>query len=465
MPNRLLLLCLMLLLAVAAPQATPTHAQSEVPPQNAFHYFPETGHMIGMDVKRFYDANGGLEVFGRALTEVFTEEGLKVQYFEKARFEIHDTPGFSIELTRLGGHFSEGRSEPAFQWLGEAPADLGDRTYYAESGHTLGGAFRWYWQTKGGLKTFGFPISEEFSEVNPADGQTYLVQYFERARFEYHPENAGQPGEVQLSPLGRQFLNERPAAQAQTAPVKPITLLGKATTSFRTSAAEREFNIARATNMFNGQVVPAGKEFSFLEAGDFSDNAGFVEGYGIVGGRLEKVIGGGLCQVSTTMFRAVSNAGLQVTRRQGHSYVVYFYENILGFDATVFSPSVDFRWRNDTPGPIYIAATSNPADFTVTFQIWGTSDGRVTSYQGPTVRNVVKPGRATWQYDPNLPRGRVSQLVHGRSGMDVNYIRTVKMPNGTVKHYDNYFTHYDPWNDFYTFGPGVTPPAGANVIR
>ena len=71
--------------------------------------------------------------------------------------------------------------------------------------------------------------------------------------------------------------------------------------------------------------------------------SGFVDGYAIVGGRLEKVVGGGLCQVSTTLFRAVSNAGLEVTKRQGHTYVVYFYENILGFDATVFSPSLDFR--------------------------------------------------------------------------------------------------------------------------
>ena len=464
MSRRLLLLFLTLLLAVGAPQAAPARAETAVPPENAFHYFPETGHMIGMQVKRFYDANGGLEAFGMALTEVFTEDGQKVQYFERARFEIRNDPNFRVELTRLGSYYSQGRGEPAFQWLGEPPADLGDRTYYPESGHTLGGAFRWYWQTKGGLTSFGYPVSEELSETT-ADGQTLLVQYFERARFEYHPDLVGQPGEVQLSSLGRQFLSERPAAQAQTAPVKPITLLGKATTSFRTSAAEREFNIARATAMFNGMVVPAGQEFSFLGAGDFSDTAGFVEGYGIVGGRLEKVIGGGLCQVSTTMFRAVSNAGLQITRRQGHSYVVYFYENILGFDATVFSPSLDFRWRNDSPGPVYIAATSNPADFTVTFQIWGTSDGRVTSYQGPFVKNVVRPGRATWQYNSSLAAGRVSQLVHGRSGMDVNYIRTVKMPNGTVKHYDNYFTHYDPWNDFYTYGPGVKPPAGANVIR
>ncbi len=462
MPRRLLV-CTLLLVALLLPPAARTSAAPAAAPQDGFRYFSETGHHVAMQVKRFYDANGGQDVFGMPLTEVFTEDGRQVQYFERARFEIGQRG--RLELTRLGSYYTQGRTEPAFQWLGEAPADLGDRTYYPESGHTLGGAFGWFWQTRGGLTAFGYPVSEEFSEVNPADGSTYLVQYFERARFEYHPEAAGTPGEVQLSPLGRQLLGERPAAQAQTGRVPEIALLGQATTSFRTSAAEREFNIARSTDMFNGQVVAAGQEFSFLAAGDFSDSAGFVEGYGIVGGRLEKVVGGGLCQVSTTMFRAVSNAGLEITRRQGHSYVVYFYENILGFDATVFSPGLDFRWRNDTAGPVYITATSNASDFTVTFQIWGFSDGRKTSYQGPIIRNRVQPGRATWQYDSNLPSGAVRQLVHGRAGMDVNYIRTVTLPNGRVKHNNNFYTHYDPWNDFYTYGPGVKPPSGAQIVR
>jgi len=71
---------------------------------------------------------------------------------------------------------------------------------------------------------------------------------------------------------------------------------------------------------------------------------------------------------------------------------------------------------------------------------------------------------ATWQYDKELPAGYKRQLVHGRPGMDVNYIRTVKMPDGTIKHADNYYTHYQPWNDFYTYGAGITPPAGVTVI-
>ncbi len=432
--------------------------------ESGFVYFSETGHNVGGAMLRFYNAHGGLDIFGLPLTEVFDEDGMRVQYFERARFELHPElpPEYIVSLTLLGRHFTEGRTEPAFQWLAAAPGS--DKVFFPASGHSLGGAFRGFWEGRGGLEAFGYPISEEFTETNALDGKPYLVQYFERARFEFHPEFTGTPYEVQLGQLGRQFLDQRPAAQAQTPGVTQLALLGKATTVFRTSVSARRSNISRATAMFDGLIIPAGQEYSFLSAGDFSEESGFVEGYGIVGGRLEKVVGGGLCQVSTTMFRAVANAGLQVTRRSGHTYVVYFYENILGFDATVFSPSVDFRWRNDSSAPVYISAITNPAAATVTFELWGVSDGRTVSYQGPVIRNKVEPGIASWQYDPTLGQGQTSQLVHGRPGMDVNYIRTVTAADGTILHNNNFYTHYAPWNDFYTYGPGVTPPAGVNIV-
>jgi hypothetical protein len=460
-----LVAALALLAALAWPSAPALAAPPPAPvPGNAFAFFPETGHNVGLAIKRFYDTHGGVAIFGLPLTEVFAEDGMNVQYFERARFELHPElpPEFYVSLTLLGRHFTQGRPEPAFQWIPTNPG--GDRTYFSESGHTLGGAFRGFWEGRGGLAAFGYPISEEFGEINQQDGKFYVVQYFERARFELHPENAGTPYEVLLGQLGRQLLNERPAVQAHTGPAQPLTLLGSATTGFRTSVYERRENIDRATRMFDGVVIQPGQEHSFLSQGDFSEAAGFVEGYAIVGGRLEKVVGGGLCQVSTTLFRAVSNAGLDVTDRAGHSYIVYFYENILGFDATVFSPTRDFKWRNDSPGPITIATSADMNASTVTFELWGTSDGRAVSYQGPFTKNVVQPGQATWQYDRNLPNGRTTQLVHGRPGMDVSLLRTVTMPDGSVKHNDTFFTRYRPWNDFYTYGAGVSPPASAQVI-
>jgi hypothetical protein len=444
--------------------AVPAPAPASAEPSPGFAFFPETGHNIGLKIKRFYDTHGGLDIFGLPLTEVFQEDGLQVQYFERARFELHPElpPEFNVSLSRLGAYFTQYRTEPAFQWLTSSPSS--DREFFPESGHSLGGSFRGFWQGRGGLAAFGYPTSEELFENSQQDGQSYLVQYFERARFEYHPEMAGTPYEVQLGHLGRQLLNERPAAQAAAAPVPPLVLLGKSTTGFATSIAERRLNIAIATAMFDGVIIQPGQEHSFLSAGDFSEASGFVDGYAIVAGKLEKVVGGGLCQVSTTLFRAAANAGMEITRRSGHTYVVYFYENILGFDATVFSPQLDFRWRNDSATPIYITTSTNPDAATVTFELWGTSDGRTVSYEGPFTRNVVRPGIPTWQYDSQLPAGAKNQMVHGRSGMDVTYVRTVKMPDGSVKHNDNWYTHYRPWDDFYTSGPGVKPPPGVRVI-
>ncbi|NTW98089.1 MAG: vanomycin resistance protein VanB, partial [Oscillochloris sp.] len=172
------------LLAVVALLATPTPPAVAAPTSqaDAFAFFPQTGHNVGMQIKRFFDANGGLDILGLPLTEVFVDgSGLQVQYFERARFELRPTnpPASHLSLTRLGATLTEGRSEPAFAWLATSPDPA--RDFFPQSGHSLGGAFRWFWQTRGALPVFGYPISEEFQEWNPQAGQVYLVQYFERA--------------------------------------------------------------------------------------------------------------------------------------------------------------------------------------------------------------------------------------------------------------------------------------------
>lgn len=430
-----------------------------------FLYYPETGHNVGPPIKAAFESFGGVAILGLPLTElVIGADGLQVQYFERARIEYHPaaTADARVVLSRAGAMLTAGRaSEPPFQW--RTAADDPSRDFFAASGHTLGGAFRWFWQTRGGLPVFGYPISEEFVEVNPLDGREYLVQYFERARFEYHPEHAGTDQEVQLAHLGRQLLETDPVARAATAPTRPIELLGQSSTGFNTSSTDRVVNISRATAMADGIAVPQGAEFSFLNIGDFSEANGFVDGYAIVGGRLEKVIGGGLCQVSTTLFRAVSNAGLQITRRVGHSHIVYFYENILGFDATVFSPGVDFRWRNDSAGPVYIVGTVDRNSARMTFQIYGINDGRRVQHDGPYTKNWQQPGAPVWQLDRSLPQGAVRQLVKGRAGVEVTYYRNIRFADGSSRR-DTYFTNYKPWEDFFIYGPGVTPPPGVRII-
>jgi hypothetical protein len=440
--------------AWAAPQG---QANSPVP-----IFFAETGHNIGFKFRRYYERNGGLSVFGFPLTEVLSDGGVQVQYFERARFELRPDLPDGVALSLLGSELTAGRSDAAFTWLTGDPGN--GRRYFPEAGHSIGGAFREYWERSNGLVIFGYPISEELQEV-AADGVERTVQYFQRARFELYPEFSFTPNAIQLGHLGRQMLERRSDLAYATAPATPLALLGKATTGFRGSSYERRTNIQRAAALFDGQQVVPGEEHSFLGNHDFSEAAGFVEGYGIVGGKLDRVIGGGLCQVSTTLFRAAANAGMEITRRIGHTYMVYFYENVPGFDATVFSPSLDFRWRNDSPSPVTIISDVDLRTATVSFEIYGSSDGRVTSYEGPQISNKVEPGKATWQFDPKMAAGQKNQLVHGRPGMFVRLTRTITRADGSQLRRETFSTSYKPWADFWIYGPGVIPPADAIVIK
>ncbi len=126
-------------------------------------------------------------------------------------------PEGALSVTAVGrqsGVASEGRTivnalpaNPAFQRLGGFESTP-DRVYFPETGHFLSGGFKTYWDTHGGLAVFGFPISEEFAERNPDTGVIYTVQYFERNRFEYHPEFSGTPFEVSLGRLGVQIAEQ-----------------------------------------------------------------------------------------------------------------------------------------------------------------------------------------------------------------------------------------------------------------
>jgi protocatechuate 3,4-dioxygenase beta subunit len=195
----------------ASPLASPsTPAANPAVPVTAIAgatYFTETGHNLGGSFRTYWQANGGLARFGFPLTEEFVEASFDdgkdytVQYFERASFEAHpeNQAPYNVLLSRLGLRLRE--IDP--------PADaLADATYFPQTGHNLGGRFREYWLANGGLAVYGFPTSEEFEEVSPTDGKTYTVQYFERNRFEYHPENAS-PYDILLGLLGRQELVAR----------------------------------------------------------------------------------------------------------------------------------------------------------------------------------------------------------------------------------------------------------------
>ncbi|MEO8285479.1 MAG: hypothetical protein ABI670_03470 [Chloroflexota bacterium] len=176
-------------------------------------YFEATGHILQGKFYEYWKSHGGLWLFGYPLSEEYQEisatdgKAYTVQYFERQRFELHPefagTPN-EVLLGLLGSYMVKGRTDGAFGRSTALPPST-SQIYFEQTGHNLGGSFLTYWKQYGGLPIFGYPLSEEFQERNEVDGKTYTVQYFERARFELHPEFAGTPNEVLLGLLGHWY--------------------------------------------------------------------------------------------------------------------------------------------------------------------------------------------------------------------------------------------------------------------
>lgn len=170
----------------------------------AIKFFDVTGHNVAPPFLDFFNKQGGLDVFGYPRTEAIQESGVTVQYFQRARFELHpeSPPPFNVQLTLLGDLLTTSRRPfPKGQPFTATP----DHKYFPETGHSLSFGFLKFFNSRGGLQSFGYPISEELQESNnDGSGHVYNVQYFQRARFEYHPEFAGTPYEVELGLLGDQ---------------------------------------------------------------------------------------------------------------------------------------------------------------------------------------------------------------------------------------------------------------------
>ncbi|MEO8286544.1 MAG: hypothetical protein ABI670_08925 [Chloroflexota bacterium] len=180
------------------------------PQQQGVEWFSPTGHTLRGQFLLYWQQNGGLAQFGYPITEEFFEpvgpdnKPVQVQYFERSRFELHpENAGawYEVLLGTLGRDF-HAQDPPAPQQ--GAPA-----FYFPQTGHNISGAFQRYWETHGGLALHGYPITEPVIEKNPTDANEYTVQYFERSRFELHPENAGSLYEVLLGLLGSQLSEKK----------------------------------------------------------------------------------------------------------------------------------------------------------------------------------------------------------------------------------------------------------------
>ncbi len=237
------------------------------------------------------------------------------------------------------------------------------------------------------------------------------------------------------------------------------------TTYFYGSSAERKQNIKAAAERFQSVLVAPGETFSMGQTmGDVSLENGFAEALIIYGGRTIKGVGGGVCQVSTTLFRAVFNAGYPIVERYSHAYRVSYYERIAGggidpklagLDATVYFPLVDFKFVNDTP--YWIQMETYMGNDSLTWKLYSTKDGRSVTYTttGPT--NIVPAPEPKYEVNPDLKKGQVKQVDWAANGADVTVTRTV-MKDGAVYFQDIFTTHYQPWQAICQYGPDTKNP-------
>ncbi|MCK6624602.1 MAG: VanW family protein [Anaerolineae bacterium] len=233
-------------------------------------------------------------------------------------------------------------------------------------------------------------------------------------------------------------------------------LVYEATTYFKGSSESRMQNIALAASQFNNVIVPPDGIFSFNEhLGPVTKEAGFNESLIIQGNRTSVGLGGGVCQVSTTAFRAAFLGGYEIVERWAHGYRVGWYETNSGpgLDATVFTPDVDFKFRNDTPYHLLIQTASDLEAGTVTFYFYSTKTNREVTVSEPELSKPVKHGPPIYEKDPTLPVGMTKQVDWAVDGLDVRVTRTVKEGDKVI-HQDEIFSHYEPWRAVFKVGTG-----------
>ncbi len=225
-------------------------------------------------------------------------------------------------------------------------------------------------------------------------------------------------------------------------------------TEFRGSSRERVHNLTLAARRLDGLLIPQGALFSFNRAlGPITQEAGFKEAFVIVGDQTEMGVGGGVCQVSTTLFRAFFWAGLPIRERHPHSYQVVYYRPT-GMDAAVYAPYKDLKVLNDTPGALWVQ--SSVQGTTLRFHLFGTKDRRV-EVVGPRILERTPPLPPREILDPSLPPGARKQVDFAAEGAVVEVVRRVRYRNGRAQE-DRFLSRYRPWGAVYLVGPPRPEP-------
>lgn len=229
--------------------------------------------------------------------------------------------------------------------------------------------------------------------------------------------------------------------------IKELVASGKS--SFAYSPSNRIHNISVGSSVFNGILIAPEESFSFIKyLGEVSAKTGYLPEMVIKEDKTIPEYGGGLCQVSTTFFRAAINAGLPILERTAHAYRVSYYEPA-GMDSTIYQPKPDLVFKNDTGHYLLVQTRIEGAELIVDF--YGTSDGRKVEVSNPVIYNITNPGEPIMVETTDLKPGEKKQIDTAHAGADAYFTRKIISSDGKINE-EKFSSHYVPWRAKFLVG-------------
>ena len=297
-------------------------------------------------------------------------------------------------------------------------------------------------------KVVNFQVSKEGREVDREEVKSLIILAFSQPEREKSLIALDLPVKTLLPKITTDQSNQLGIRQ----------LLAEGESFFKDSIPSRVHNIILASSYLHGVVIPPGETFSFAKKiGTISAEVGYKQAYVIKNKATVLEDGGGVCQVSTTLFRAALNAGLPIVERKAHYYRVGFYEQggyPPGLDATVYPPSPDLKFKNDTPGYILIQTIVDKEAKRLVFQLYGTSDGRRVEITKPVIHSQTPPPEPIYVDEPSLAPGVIKRIDSAHWGAKVSFERKVFNADGSLKEQQTFWSNYVAWPAVYQRGVG-----------
>ena len=260
-------------------------------------------------------------------------------------------------------------------------------------------------------------------------------------------------------------VREIPPSYPDTASAEELGIVDLVATGesyFIGSPSGRDHNIRLSASRFDGLIIPPGETFSFnYTLGEVTAEAGYDTALITAGEQLAMGTGGGICQVSTTAYRAAFWGGYPIIERWAHSQRVAYYElhgGGVGMDATIYTPIVDFKFVNDRSAPLLIETEVQQRAHRLLFRFYSTDDGRRVEMEGPEVTDQRTPEPPIYELDEDQAPGTVKQWQSAVDGLTATIERRVYDADGEILYRDTFVSKFEPRRAVYHYGPGYEPP-------